>query len=139
MRHDRIRLTEPLHGLGSSAGVRRRQAHAGRSLHVRTLFQIPYVHLFEWWLLMQFHEQGFAGLPWQMDDDPIAVGQDLRDEIEESFDLIHQHAQLTAIGQAVVARMHQLVAEANARWRLLSRVATRNRMPGPQSVAAPIR
>ncbi len=88
-----------------------------RQLRVRTLFQIPYVHLFEWWLLMLFHQRRFAGLPWQVRDDAVAVGEDLRSEIEESFELIAQHARLTATGRAVVWRMRELVAEADAHWR----------------------
>jgi hypothetical protein len=89
----------------------------GRGLHVRTLLAIPYVHLFEWWLLMLFYERGFAGLPWRMFDDTRAVAEDVRDEIDESFDLIHQHARLTVTGRAVVERMRELTAEADSNWR----------------------
>jgi len=96
----------------------------GRRLNVRTLFQVPYVHLFEWWLLMLFHEHGFAGLPWLMSDDTFAVAEDLRDEIDEAFDLINEHARLTAIGQAVVARLRELVAEADSHWRRVWLAAT---------------
>jgi hypothetical protein len=99
----------------------------GRSLAVRTLLQIPYVHLFEWWLLMQFYERRFAGLPWRMFDDTLAVAKDVRDEIDEAFDLIHQHARLTVTGRAVVERMHELVAEALSHWRQLSGAAVRGR------------
>ncbi|MEX0678670.1 MAG: hypothetical protein WD063_16440 [Pirellulales bacterium] len=99
----------------------------GRSLTVRTLLSVPYVHLFEWWLLMLFHERGFAGLPWRMFDDTLAVGEDLRAEIDESFDLIDQHARLTATGQAVVGRLRELVAEADSNWRRLSCAAIRSR------------
>src|SRR5262249_24490765 len=60
----------------------------GRALSIRTLFQIPYVHLFEWWLLMLFHEHGFAGLPWQIGANTFTVGEDLRAEIHESFEWI---------------------------------------------------
>jgi hypothetical protein len=94
----------------------------GRSLYVRTLFQIPYVHLFEWWLLMLFHERGFDGLPWRAFDDTLAVGDDVRSEIEESFELIRQYARLTPTGRAVVARLHELVGEADAHWRRLRAV-----------------
>jgi hypothetical protein len=98
----------------------------GRRLSVRTLFQIPYVHLFEWWLLMRFHEHGFAGLPWQMCDDTFAIGEDLRNEIDEAFDLIDQHARLSVSGQAVVGWLRELVAEADTHWRRLSFVAIRD-------------
>jgi hypothetical protein len=96
-----------------------------RALRVRTLFQIPYVHLFEWWLLMKFQQHRFAGLPWRVSDDPVAVGEDLRAEIEESFERIHQHARLTAIGRAVVWRLRELVAEADSHWRQKCLIGTR--------------
>jgi hypothetical protein len=99
----------------------------GRSLSVRTLFQIPYVHLFEWWLLMYFQERGFAGLPWRAFDDTPAVGDDLRAEIAESFELIHEHARLTVTGRAVVERMRELAAEAESHWRGMPVAAAGNR------------
>jgi hypothetical protein len=96
-----------------------------RAIRVRTLFQIPYVHLFEWWLLIIFYEAGFRGLPWRVREDAVAVGEDLSAEIQESFDLIAQHARLTATGRAVVWRLRELVAEADAHWRRIALVATR--------------
>lgn len=99
----------------------------GRGLMIRTLFQVPYVHLFEWWLLMLFQEHGFAGLPWQMFDDTLSVGEDLRREIDESFDLIDEHARLTVTGRAVIGRMRELVAEADSHWRRISRCTLRSR------------
>ncbi len=92
----------------------------GRSLRVRTLFQIPYVHLFEWWLLILFHRANFAGLPGQNFDDTHQIGEDLRSEIEESFDLLAEHARLTPAGRAVVERMRELVKEAGREWREIS-------------------
>jgi hypothetical protein len=88
-----------------------------RSIKMRTLFQIPYVHLFEWWLLLLFDRGRFAGLPWHAFDDTRAVGDDLRDEIAESFELIDQHARLTPMGRAAVARFRELAAEAESHWR----------------------
>ena len=52
--------------------------------------------------------------------DTFLVGEDLRAEIHESFDLIDEHARLTATGQAVVARLRELVAEADSHWRQLA-------------------
>ena len=92
----------------------------GRGLGVRTLFQMPYVHLFEWWLLIQFYEQDFAGLPWRMFDDAYLVGEDVREEIREAIDLIDAHARLTCAGQAVFQRIRELVTEADARWQALT-------------------
>jgi hypothetical protein len=99
----------------------------GRGLSVRTLFSVPYVHLFEWWLLAQFYERGFAGLPWRMLDDAREVGRDLREEIDESFGLVERHARPTREGRAVIARMRELVAAADANWRRLCRRPVRAR------------
>ena len=89
----------------------------GRSLRVRTLFQIPYVHLFEWWLLMLFQRVHFSGLPWQNFEDAHRVGEEVRSEIRESFELLAEYAQLTAAGRAVVERLRELVEEADGQWR----------------------
>jgi hypothetical protein len=53
----------------------------GRPLSVRTLFQVPYVHLYEWALLMDFWEAGSRGLPWRVPGAVGAVGEDLAAEI----------------------------------------------------------
>ena len=95
----------------------------GRGLLVRTLCQVPYVHLFEWWLLMQFHEHGYQGLSWRISEDPVAAGEELRDEIRESFDWIDQYAQLTRAGQAVVTRMRLLASDAEGHWRRITSAA----------------
>jgi hypothetical protein len=96
-------------------------ARYGRSLRVRTLFQIPYVHLFEWWLLILFLRERFAGLPWRNFDNTYAVGEDVRSEIEESFELLALHARVTQAGAAVVERLRELVDEADRQWREISR------------------
>src|SRR5581483_9904107 len=57
----------------------------GRSLPVRTLFQIPYVHLYEWAVLTDFAAGGFRGLPWSVTADVSAAGEDLAAEIREAF------------------------------------------------------
>ena len=75
---------------------------------------------------MCFHERGFAGLPWQISDDTFPVGEDLRHEIDEAFDLIDQHARLSVSGQSVIGWLRELVAEANSHWRRLSFVAIRD-------------
>lgn len=94
----------------------------GRSLRMRTLFQIPYVHLFEWWLLIEFRRANFAGLPWQNFEAPQEIGEDIRSEIEESFDLLDSHARPTLTGRAVIDRMRELVEEAESQWREISPV-----------------
>ena len=83
---------------------------------MRTLFQIPYVHLFEWSLLMLFQRAHFAGLPRQNFEDTHRVGEDVRSEILESFELLATHAPLTAAGFAVIERIANL-------WRGRSSVA----------------
>jgi hypothetical protein len=100
-------------------------ARYGRSLNVRTLFQVPYVHLFEWWLLVRFMQHHFAGLPWQMFDDARAVGDDLRAEIAEAFAGIDRYARLTPAGGDVVAWLHELVGEVETEWRKLCPPARR--------------
>jgi hypothetical protein len=92
-----------------------------RRLPIRTLLQIPYTHLYEWALLAAAVENDFAALPWLIDDDPIAFGEDLRAEIEEAFDLINHDAQPTECGHAVLARLWALSKEILARWRRLCR------------------
>jgi hypothetical protein len=59
-----------------------------RALSVRTLFQVPYVHLYERALLTDFFEAGFRGLPWRVSADVAAIGDDLAAEIREAFALI---------------------------------------------------
>jgi hypothetical protein len=99
----------------------------GRSLAVRTLFQIPYVHLYEWALLMDFLEHGFRGLPWRASVDAGAVGEDLEAEIEEAFALIEEQAQLTRLGLAALRYCRELFELAQARWR--SRKGARELFP----------
>ena len=89
----------------------------GRALSLRTLLQVPYTHLYEWQLLMDLFEGRFAALPWEIDDDPIELGDDLHQEIVEAFVLIEREAALTPCGRAAVARLHSLCSEAQVRWR----------------------
>jgi hypothetical protein len=91
----------------------------GRSLTLRTVIQVPYVHLYEWALLMDFWEGGFHGLPWSVPADVVAVGEDLSAEIEEAFVLIDARAQLTPVGVAALCHFRELFAQAQARWRLI--------------------
>jgi hypothetical protein len=88
----------------------------GRALTFRTLVQVPYVHLYEWSLLMDFLDADFRALPWQAPLDVEAVGDDFAAEIEESFDLIEHSAQLTPLGEAAVTHFHHLLADAKQRW-----------------------
>ncbi len=92
-----------------------------RPLSLRTLFQIPYTHLYEWVLLMDFIDVRFRAIPWQITADPIDFGQQLRAEIEEAFDGISEMAQLTPWGQAAVDRFWQLFKVADRRWQTTRR------------------
>jgi hypothetical protein len=92
-------------------------ARYGRIMPVRTLMQIPYTHLYEWILLIEFLEGDFAGLPWTIDEDPIAFGDDIRAEIEEAFDRIEGNVRLSEAGTLALARLHELYGEVLARWR----------------------
>jgi hypothetical protein len=95
----------------------------GRAFSVRTLFQIPYVHLYEWALLMDFWQAGFRGLPWRAPATLRDVGEDLAAEIREAFTLIRERARLTAEGAAALGHLRELFGRAQARWRAVRRVA----------------
>lgn len=90
-----------------------------RPLSVRTLFQLPYVHLYEWVMLMDFIQGRFRGLPWRITGDAVAFGEDLVAEIDESFELIHRHAQLTTLGAATIAHIRRLCRVAGRRWQTI--------------------
>jgi len=89
----------------------------GRSLPVRTLIQIPYVHLYEWALLMDFRAAGFRGLHWPVPAEALAVGEDLAAEIREGFGLIRGWVRLTPAGAAALVHFRNLYDRAAARWR----------------------
>jgi hypothetical protein len=91
----------------------------GRAFTVRTLFQIPYVHLYEWVLLMDFLEGHFTGLPWKVPDCVEAIGTDLAAEITEAFDRIHAKARLTPLGESALDHFRHLTDDAHERWRAL--------------------
>jgi hypothetical protein len=91
----------------------------GRPLSMRTLFQVPYVHLYEWALLMDFFEAGFRALPWRVSADVAAVGDDLAAEIREAFALIDEVARPTPAGVAALDDFREMFARALARWRRL--------------------
>jgi hypothetical protein len=91
----------------------------GRPLAVRTLFQVPYVHLYEWALLMDFWEGGFRGLPWPAPAGAAAVGDDLAAEVREAFALIRDRAKLTPLGETALRHFRELFGVALARWRFV--------------------
>ena len=91
----------------------------GRPLSFRTLLQVPYTHLYEWTLLMDFLDGRFSGLPWEITDDPIAFGNDIHSEIVEAFNRIERGSQLTPCGAAAMSRLHGLCSEALVRWQAL--------------------
>jgi hypothetical protein len=90
-----------------------------RPLAVRTLFQIPYTHLYEWTMLMDFWEGGFRALPWSVPRTIAAVGEDFEAEIVEAFALIEEHAQLTSLGGVALRHFHHLFSLVQSRWRSL--------------------
>jgi hypothetical protein len=102
-------------------------ARYGRPLCLGTLFQVPYVHLYEWALLMDYLEGGFAGLPWSVPDDAMAAGEDLAAEIGEAFALLGEHAELTELGCLALAHVRRLVQRLAGRWRRLQRREQRPR------------
>lgn len=96
-----------------------------RSITIRTLFQIPYVHFYEWAVLLDFARHGFAGLPWTIDGDWPAFGQGLAAEIEEAFERIADQARLTPLGQEAVEHFHALHAGLRAQWHSVTSHACR--------------
>ena len=91
-----------------------------RRLPIRTLFQIPYTHIYEWESLMDFLETDFDGLPWQVDEDPIAYGEDLKSEIEEALALTDKVADLTSLGTEAFSRFSELYAQSSLRWKAMT-------------------
>jgi hypothetical protein len=91
----------------------------GRSLAVRTLFQIPYTHLYEWTMLMDFWEGGFHELPWSVPGQIAPVGEALQAEIVEAFTLLEERAQLTSLGGVALRHFHDLFSLVQGRWRSL--------------------
>ena len=89
----------------------------GRIMPVRTLLQVPYTHLYEWVLMIEFLERGFSALAWTIEEDPVTFADDIRAEIEEAFDLIDQEASISAAGRVAVARLHDLYVDVLERWR----------------------
>lgn len=90
----------------------------GRPLTMRTVFQVPYVHLYEFALFLDFWEAGFRGLPWDVGD-AAALGDDLAAEIAEAFELIDEWARLTPLGEVALAHFRELFVAAQKRWQAL--------------------
>lgn len=118
-----------LHVLGHSLTVQHGRftetiPEYGRALAVRTLLQIPYTHLYEWLLLIQFLEAGFAHLPWTITADPLGFGEGIHSEIEQAFERIARDVPLAPAGRAAVARLHSLYGQVLARWQRARRAAS---------------
>jgi hypothetical protein len=102
----------------------------GRSLSVRTLFQVPYTHLYEWTLLMDACEDAPDNEP-DPDANPNLFGEDLRAEIEESLERLETVADLTRAGHVAIEHVQRLFAIAERRWEALlftSHTATAQRI-----------
>src|SRR5262249_47469073 len=90
----------------------------GRTLPVRTLFQIPYVHLYEWALLMDFRAAGFRGLPWRVPPGTVCGGGGgLAAGIPGGFEPRGGWARPRPAGAAAVSHFRDLYDRATARWR----------------------
>lgn len=94
----------------------------GRPLPVRTLVQIPFVHLYEWESLMDAFAAGIHLLPWVNADDPVYLVDELRAEIAEGFELISEYALLTQLGAAALQHQQELYGRCKGRWAKLRRV-----------------
>jgi len=90
-------------------------ARYGRAVPVRTLLQIPYTHLYEWVLMIEFLEGGFSALPWTICEDPVEHVEEIRAEIQETFDRIARSVPLSDAGRSVIARLRRLYSDVLAR------------------------
>ena len=88
----------------------------GRGFPVRTLIQIPYVHLYEWDLLMDAWQSGSDWLSWANVDDPTQKVDEIRAEIADGFAFISRYADLTELGQSALEHQHELYRECKRRW-----------------------
>jgi hypothetical protein len=91
----------------------------GRSLSVRTLFHIPYTHLYEWTMLMDACEDASDEEP-DPAADPNLFGEDLRAEIEESFERLAMVADLTPTGRRALDHFQQMFAAVERRWETMT-------------------
>lgn len=91
-------------------------ARYGRGFPIRTLVQIPYVHMYEWDLLMDAYQSGLHGLPWVNTDDPTELVEEIRAEIADGFYFISKHADLTELGSAALTHQEELYRECKRRW-----------------------
>jgi len=97
----------------------------GRRLPVRTLVQIPYVHLYEWDLLMDAYEAGIHLLPWVNTEDPVEFVDEIRAEIADGFELISKYAELTTVGKAALQQQERLYRDCKRRWGKLRHAAAK--------------
>ncbi len=67
-------------------------------------------------MLMDFCVAGLDHLPWEVNEDPIAFGDSIQEEIKESLVLIRDLAQLTSVGEVLLARMNKLIQHATQQW-----------------------
>lgn len=92
----------------------------GRSLPIRTLLQIPYVHFYELQLLLDVLKAGLHLLPWAIHEDPISYGEELVAEITEGFEMIAQYALLTEAGKVAIDQQRALFAIQLRHWKRLT-------------------
>ena len=113
---DTIAWQEGLAFVRNRCDMTPRIARYGRSFPVRTLIQIPYVHLYEWELLMDAWQSGADSLPWAEVGDPSTMVDEIRAEIADGFDFISRYADLTELGQAALDYQLELYRECKRRW-----------------------
>jgi len=88
----------------------------GRALSIRTLVQVPYVHLYELTVLMDVLDKGLDVLPWDVTEDPITFGDDIVAEIDEAVEMLPVRADLTPFGAAAFAHVQQVCKAGTERW-----------------------
>lgn len=120
--HTRSYLVDTLAHQSEMSFVRNRRemtpriSRYGRGFPIRTLVQIPYVHMYEWDLLMDAYQGGYfqttdiAGL------DVNSVADEIRAEIADGFQFIERYADLTKLGQRALEHQKELYRKCKRRW-----------------------
>jgi hypothetical protein len=61
-------------------------------------------------------EKQFAGRPWDVAEDPVPFGDEIVAEIDDSFALIAETADVTELGREALDHIHSLYDRSLARW-----------------------
>ncbi len=120
--HTRSYLVDTVAHQSEMAFVRNRReltpkiSRYDRSFPIRTLVQIPYVHMYEWDLLMDAYQSGYFHSATVEGADPNAIVEEIREEIADGFQFIERYADLTELGQNALEHQKELYRDCKRRW-----------------------